>query len=331
MSQQRFLMLLIAALAAISGAFYLASGRNLPRDSSGAPLLPGLAAELDSVTGIALRKGAAAASASLHKSADGWSVAERGDYPADASKVRKLLLSLGDAAVVEEKTAEPANYATIGVDDPSVAGAAGTGVEVTAKDGGHSVIIGKPAGDGVFARRAGAPQSYLVRPAINIEAGARYWIDPRFIDIATASIERLAVTPATGPAYAVHRIAPGGDDFALDAVPAGRVPLDPKSIGPSPIAFSGLTADDVAPAAGIVFTGAPAAVLTLTNGDVLTLKGAVSGDKHWLAVEPGRDAVLARKAKGRAFEVEGYRYDAIFRPLAQLLQPKPLKPTASQR
>lgn len=82
----------------------------------------------------------------------------------------------------------------------------------------------------------------------------------------------------------------------------------------------------MAPAAGIEFKGTPTAVLTLTDGDVITLQGAVSGDKHWLEVEPGKDAALAARTKGRAFEVAGYRYDAIFRPLEQLLQPKAEKP-----
>lgn len=233
MSPRRFIVLSIAALAAIIGALFLASGRNPPRDSSGAPLLPGLAAELDTVTAVVLRKGAPAPAVSLRKLAAGWAVAERGDYPADAAKVRTLLISLGDAAVIEEKTANPANYPAIGVDDPA-AGASGTGVEITARDGVHSVIIGKPSGDGVFARRAGAAQSFLVRPAINVEAEPRYWIDAHFIDVATSRVARLAVTPAGGPAYAVHRIASGTDDFALDSVPAGRIPLDPKSVGPSP-------------------------------------------------------------------------------------------------
>jgi hypothetical protein len=331
MSQRRFIVLLIAALVAISGAFFLASERKLPRDSSGAPLLPGLAAELDGVTAVSLRKGAPVPAVSLHKLTGGWAVAERGDYPADASKVRKLLLALGDAAVVEEKTADPANYPAIGVEDNPAPGAAGTVVEITAKDGAHTVIIGKPAGDGVFARRAGAAQSYLVRPAISVEAEPRQWIDPHFIDIATAQVQRLAVTPATGAAYAVHRIAPGADDYALDAVPAGRVPLDPKSVGPSPIAFGGLTADDVAAAGGIAFKATPTAVLTLAGGDVITLRGAVDGDKHWLEVEPGKDAALAARAKGRAFEIAGYRYDAIFRPLEQLLQPKAEKSKPAAR
>jgi len=43
MSRARFTLLLVAALAAICGAFYLSSQRNLQRDSRGASLFPTLA------------------------------------------------------------------------------------------------------------------------------------------------------------------------------------------------------------------------------------------------------------------------------------------------
>ncbi len=57
---------------------------------------------------------------------------------------------------------------------------------------------------------------------------------------------------------------------------------------------------------------------------MITLTGATSGDKHWVHVQATKDAALNMKAAGRAFEITGYRYDAIFRPLEQLLVPKEL-------
>ena len=165
MSPRRFIVLSIAALAAIIGALFLASGRNPPRDSGGAPLLPGLAAELDTVTAVVLRKGAPAPAVSLRKLAAGWAVAERGDYPADAAKVRTLLISLGDAAVIEEKTANPANYPAIGVDDPAAEHPARAS-RSRARDGVHSVIIGKPSATGCSrGARARRRASWCVPPS----------------------------------------------------------------------------------------------------------------------------------------------------------------------
>lgn len=126
MTHRHFTALLIGALAVIAGALYLNSNRNPPPlDARGLPLLPTLAAELDSVTTLSVRKGGAAPGVTLHKVAGQWAVAERGDYPADVAKLRKLLLALGDARIVERKTSTPANFAIIGVEDPAQPGATG--------------------------------------------------------------------------------------------------------------------------------------------------------------------------------------------------------------
>jgi hypothetical protein len=64
---------------------------------------------------------------------------------------------------------------------------------------------------------------------------------------------------------------------------------------------------------------------------VITLTGAAVGEKRWIQVAAPQDATLRTKASGRAFEIASYRYDQIFRPLEQLLVPKPApaaKPTA---
>jgi hypothetical protein len=362
MSRQRFIALAFAALLAISGAMYLSSLRNLPRDVQGALLLPSLASELNTVTTLSVRRGSATPTATVHEQAGKWTVAERADYPADVSKLRKLLLALSDAKIVEQKTSNPASYAAIGVEDPASAGATGAEISFVAKDGTHSVIIGKPVGEGNFARRGGENTSYSVEPSISFEAEPRYWIDSRLLDIKSTDIQSIAIKPATGPAYTVHRAAaattpaattpaatPAGSvaagktaasgaaagttaasstDFALDGVPAGRKAAEAATLAPSPTALSGLTADDVSPAAGIDFSKATVATVTLTGGNVLTITGTTVGDKHWVSLQASKDAALSALTAGRAFELAGYRFDGIFRPLEQLLVPKEPPPGA---
>ena len=92
-----------------------------------------------------------------------------------------------------------------------------------------------------------------------------------------------------------------------------------------------MTAEDVAPVADVDFKQPSQAVLTLSDGTVLTLTGTVAADKHWIQITSTKDAALTAKSQGRAFQIAGYRYDAIFRPLEQLLvakEPPPAKPGA---
>ena len=337
MSRQRFIALVVAAVLAISGALYLSTQRNLPRDVHGTALLPSLANELNTVTALSVRRGRAIPTVTVHQQSGRWTVAELGDYPADVSKLRKLLLALSDAKIVEEKTSNPASFPIIGVEDPSSPGATGAEIRITAQDGKHAVIIGKTTGEGNFARRAGEKTSYIVEPGISFEAEPRYWIDSHLIDIAAGSIQSIEVKPAAGAAYTIHRAnAAGGagaavaGNFVLDGVPVGRKAADPAMLAPSPTTFGGLTADDVTTVGDIDFSKATVATVTLFDGSVITVTGATSGDKHWVHLQAGKDAALNAKAAGRAFEIAGYRYDAIFRPLEQLLVPKE-SPAAKKR
>jgi hypothetical protein len=317
MSRGQFVGILAAALVVISGALFLSSQRNLPRDTQDAPLLPALAKNLNAVTALSVRKGSAVNAVTLHQVAGQWTVAERGDYPADVVKLRKLLLDMADLKIVETKTSNPASFAVIGVEDPSSAGAGGTEVTVAAPQAKYVLIVGKPVGQGSFARRGGENQSYIVQPALSIQPEPRSWIDPKLIDIASTTIQSIAVKPAAGAGYTLHRLTPADSGFALDGVPAGRAALDAKGLEPSPGLLSNFTAEDVAKAGDVDFNSGTQAVITQADGKVLTLTGATSGDKRWIEVS---------SIPGRAFEVASYRYDAVFRPVEQLLVPKPPPP-----
>jgi len=256
---------------------------------------------------------------------------------------------LSDAKIREEKTSNPENYSIIGVEDPAKPGATGAQIELTAQDGKHDVIVGKSAGEGNFVRRAGEKTSYIVEPGISFEAEPRYWIDTHLLDVATDKIQSIESKPATGTAYAVRRMtvsepkpadakatatapagAPPASKFVLEGAPSGRQPADPQTLAPSPTTLSSLAAEDVAPAGDIDFSKPSVVTVTLADGSVLTLTGAVVGDKRWIQVAAPKDVSLNAKTQGRAFEIAPYRYDAIFRPLEQLLVPKPQPPNAKK-
>ena len=361
MSRQQFIALTVAALIAISAALFFSTRRNSPPDVHGAALLPALAGELDTISSLSVLKGSATPTVTVHKQGDQWTVAERANYPADVSKVRKLLLTLSDAKIREEKTSNPDNYAIIGVEDASKAGATGAQIELTAKSGKLGVIVGKPVGQGNFVRRPAEKVSYVAEPGISFEAEPRFWIDTRLLDIASDKIQSIEFKPAAGPGYVVRRVTepapkppenkaptpapaagsapaaaaasptpppPPISKFVLEGVPAGRQAADPQTLAPSANFLSSLADDDLAAAGDIDFSKPSIVNVTLSDGGVITLTGTAVGDKHWIQVAAPKDASLSAKANGRAFEIAAYRFDGIFRPLEQLLVPKPAPPSA---
>jgi hypothetical protein len=341
MNQQRLTVLLVAALLIIGAGFFLSAHRQASQGTgAGGALLPDLAAQSDSLSAITLYKGSATPSVSLHKKDGGWTIAERGDYPADLSRLRKLVLSMNDAKIVEAKTKDPANYAAIGVEDPKGAGASGVQIDYTTKQGNHSLIVGKPVGDGNFVRRGGEEQSYQAAPGIYVESESRAWIDNKLFEVPLADLTKVEVKLSGGASYSLHRAAPPApkeaaasaasaaapppaeNPWILDNVPAGRKSAEQFTLAPSSAALGGLTADDVAEASSLDFSKASTAVFTSKDGGAITVSGIVVGDKHWIEVSGIKDPAFATKSKGRAYEVAGYRYDGIFRPQDQLLAPK---------
>jgi hypothetical protein len=64
----------------------------------------------------------------------------------------------------------------------------------------------------------------------------------------------------------------------------------------------------------------------MKDGSTVSLTGTVVGDKHWIEINAPKDAALMARTAGRAFQIAGYRYDGLFRPLDQLLVPKEAPP-----
>ncbi|HEY2682110.1 MAG TPA: DUF4340 domain-containing protein [Steroidobacteraceae bacterium] len=340
MNRERLSVLAVAALLVLGVAAFLAFRRNANEQTpAGVSLYPKLSSDMASVTSLSVRKGSATANVTVHKQGDRWTVAQRADYPADVSKLRKLLLALTDAKIVEEKTSDPANYAIIGVDDPGAASSSATEIAFTDKDGAHALLVGKSVGDGNFVRRGGDKQSYSVRPGIYVESEPRFWIDAKLIDIPIDSIERIDYKPFGAPAYSVRRLpappkaeaasaasaaAPPASPplFAMDGVPQGRKAQEAQTLAPSASIFNGLTADDVAQAADIDFSKPMVATITEKDGTTVTVTGTVVGDKHWIEIAGIKDAAFSAKSQGRAYELASYRYDGILRPIEQLLVAK---------
>jgi hypothetical protein len=331
MTTRRVLILLGAAVLVILGAVWL----HLPRAPAGSttagdPVIAGLKPVLNDVTEVRISKGDGTHT-TLRKRTSDWMVVER-DYPADGGRIRKLLLDLGNLEVVEEKTREPANYAQLGVEDVTAATAAGAKLEVVTPAKTFALIVGKPSGTkSGFVRVVGEPQSLLAAPQLSLDSDPKRWIERAIVDIPQERIKTVGVKPETGPAYSVAREKNEQTDFTVADVPKGRELSSPSAANPLAGTLAGLTLDDVrrAPA-----DAAPEQVTYQTfDGLTLVIAGRKDGDRRFIALAPASTAkesateaqTLAARLSGWEFEIPGYKYDSIFRPLEELLAPKPEK------
>jgi len=166
MTERRVFVLAALAILVIAAALWLSSQRHLPRDiAAGTKLFPDLkTAELREVD---ITRAGARRVVTLESRDNAWTVAERDHYPADAARVRGLVLGMADFTIVEQKTSDPKNYPAIGVEDIALPGAAGTQIDLKSASRTTSVIIGRSSGaKASFVRKPGGAQSLLAAPQV---------------------------------------------------------------------------------------------------------------------------------------------------------------------
>jgi hypothetical protein len=290
------------ALLVIAGAMWLSSQRALPRATlTGDLVLPGLAADMSEVSDIRIARGDGTITTLRRQDSGEWQVNERA-WRADVAKLRRLLLDAAALAIVEEKTRVAANYAALGVDEPTRPDSRGTLLEIRTAKRNFGVIVGRNAGaKSSFVRVPGQEASALATPQLALDPQPSAWLDRQLFDLAPERIK--SVTRA--PAAVVTKNAP-------------PPPPDPS--------FAAFTFDDLR-AAAVIAPAAPRLLIETRDGMVVELIGLRAkgddGSRSGIAItaralegaEPKvhREASdLAARTVGREFDLPGYRYDTLF-------------------
>lgn len=342
----QMLALIAAGIALIGSGLWLLSRHVADSALDGAgPVLPLKQDMLNSVVSLRIYKGDGSHT-TLSRDAAHWIVTERG-YPADSGQVRKLLLDLSALQTEEQKTADPALYSVLGVEDPVGGKSTSTGVDIDINNQMLTLIVGKTSGtQGTYVRVAGQPQSLLVTPQLAPDADPRHWLDRAILDIAPEDVTAVAVQPQNGPEYTVNRSAAGAvPDFVIRPIPHGRELADAAATAPQAGALAALQLDDVRKAGTAPATAH--ATFHTRSGLVLALSGYQDAEQRYVNFQVTADpsavqAADVAAARQRAsdlnarlaaweFEVPAYRYDNLFEPLEQLLKPKPTAPAAKSK
>jgi hypothetical protein len=343
MSPRRVSILFAAAAVVIAVAAWLAMRGQSDRSALvGTQVLPELKKSLNDVTELRVAKGEGART-TLKREGGDWIVAERG-YPADAGRVRKLLLDAAALQVVEEKTSNPALYSALGVEDSA------TKLDIVTPAKTWGVIVGRSSGAKAgYLRLAGAKPSLLASPRIEADADPQQWLDKTIADIPEARIRSVTLAPHKGPAYTVSRENREQKDFAVSGVPKKRK-LSYEGVANSIAGgMASLAMDDVrkpssdAPAAGITVENSRATFRTF-DGVTVELAGRkeiAPGLKpedqqiehHYVTLTASStDSATQAEAKklndraaGKEFELSSYKYASLFKPMEELLEAPPEK------
>jgi len=180
----------------------------------GERLVPTLADTIRQVTGLEIRQGEEAVT--LERAQNGtWSLKSPGGYPVDLTKVRALLVALGQAELIEPKTSKPDRYAALELEDPEQKGTKSRLLRLTGADGKaiSEVVLGKrrPAGygtgqpGGTYVRRPGSPQTWLSNVELDAPLATKDWVKTSVLALDTAKINRINIEIAGEPPLKVER------------------------------------------------------------------------------------------------------------------------------
>ena len=307
MTSRKLLILAIVAIVAVLGGVWLA-GRQTSTSPSGetATLYPDLKKELDAVTAVRIVKAGGTTAVEMKRGESGWTVSERSNYPADEAKLRKLVTSLAEAKLLEEKTSAAESYPKLGVEDVSNAAAGGIQVEIDGPKQPVKLIVGKQAqgGQSYYVRRAGEPKSWLINKDIDTSASSDQWLRKNVLDVSADRVQSAEVTIAGGKPYSVAKKTRADADFTVEGLPKGKELSSPSAADSFATALSGLTLTDVQSASAMTDKPTAQAVIKTFDGLVAEATGWKKDDKHFIALKTAFDAAQAERFKVATAETE---------------------------
>lgn len=260
MNRRTFLILVIAVI--VLGTLVI-GGRERGDNGADRQLMPGLNENINDINSLTLTS-ADGSVTTLQRGTTRWTVAERGDYPADIGRIRRNLIALADARIIEEKTADPARYATLGVADITDDDATGIELAIDGPDGPQRIIVGKTGvrGDNAYVRRPGEAVSLLVSASPDLGAGPADWLARSLIDVPARDVFRVTTTHPDGETVRIEKNDPDADAFTLADMPEDAELAYAGVTGSIGAVLTGLELDDVTPLTTAVDLAADEPVVT---------------------------------------------------------------------
>ena len=334
--QKRGLIILGAATLAlvVLAVVAIATGdRGVSRAAPGERALPALATKLDDIGAVGIKRGAL--SLTFVRDGDNWLVAEKGNYPAAAGKVRQIVLAMTDLLLVEPKTQQAEFYPRLDVEDPG-----GKSTLVTLKDKSGAtlaeLIIGKrrfdrlgTGTDGVYVRKPGDSQSWLARGSLEFSDQLSSWLDRRIVDIPEKRIAKATLTQPDGSKLVISRAKPE-DKFTVEDAPADAKFKSETTTSEPAMVLESLDLDDVKPAAEMPIPDKDVVTGSFTTFDGLTVNVRLldKDDMHWVALSAvGSGATeaeakaIGEKASRWTYAIPSYKATQLKMKLADLLEP----------
>ena len=281
--------------------------------------------DVNAVSRIELVGGGERARVSLVLGDAGWGVEQRRMYPAEISRIRRLLLDLSEAKVVERKTDDPEQYAQLGLRDIAHPDARGVLLKLTQAGEVRVLRLGnQPAGrTATYVRAGDDDQCWTVNREIAPAGDPAQWLRPQLLDLPADKVQRVRVAHADGETVEGARD-DGGGALTPRGLPAGAALKDAQALLRIANAATALELRDVLPedeapepdgdAARVEFemlSGYTVRAQLFARGEAHYARFTVQQSKRMSAKARADATALEQRVRGWVFQIPSFAYTSM--------------------
>jgi len=334
----RTMIWLAGALVILAMLAMIGQRERQPQTQSGDRFLPGLLESLDDVWRVEIVGAGEDSVATLERGESGWTVLERGGYPADLMKTRHALLSLAETQILEAKTANPALHDRLGLEAITLDTAGGVAVQLIGPEEPVRIIVGNAEGDYQrYVRRQDEDQTYLINRDPEIATSAVDWLDTAIVNVDGERIQHVTVSRSDDEPLVVSKAVRGQPNFTVENIPEGREIRYDSIANVMGNILESLTLDDVEPLTETTDEVIVTEFRTF-DGLVITARSLERDDSAWASFEAAVDPTLPpeseqtradaaveateinERVQGWRYQIPTYKFDQLAREMAELLK-----------
>ena len=292
MKPRNFLLLLVLTVATAAAAVaVLVEERVRGGDPvAGTMLYPGLLERVNDIDFVEVST-TADGTVSARREDGRWGVVQRHGYPADFRMLSRMIYDLARLELIERRTARPALYPKIRVED--LGDSSALSIRIVAKADGETaadLLVGfarpEELGGGVFVRKSGEAQSWLAEGDFQPVQLLTRFLDRNICNVEQRRIHRTRLTHADGETVTVSKAGPEETAWSLEEPPPeGQKAKATHELSPLTSWLDFLIFDDVRPAAEVDFSAPLVAGRFATfDGLVVEVKMAEQDGDYWVAL-----------------------------------------------
>ncbi len=276
MNQRTLLILVGLGTATLGAGWYFGTASKPPQQTAiavGQTMFPGLAATLKQAARIEITFQGKTTTIALK---DGrWGIVDRAGYPVIESKLHSMLTVLTELRLAEPRTADPAQFGRLGVDDATKADSNANHLRILDAKGtaivdvivGHRRIRSQgKVEDQVYVRRPAENQAWLANGGLEADHDPGMWLPRDILDIKHDRIQSVVVKRSDAPGLTFTR-----KDAKLElTTPAEHPKLEDYKLEDIARGYESFTLQDVRAVSDPVGQTVGSSVFTTTDGLEIT-------------------------------------------------------------